>query len=330
MRDEALVTASGTISVNGPLTTPKVTAALTVDRAEVNLPDSLPPSVVVIHVTEIGGRTGKRPAPVEEAPALPAALDIAVSLPGPVLVRGHGLDSQWHGRLNITGTTDAPKITGNLVADRGSVDLFGKSFVLTRGRITFDGGAKLDPVLDIVAQVSAADITAQINIDGLASAPKITLSSTPPVPQDEILSRVLFGQGVGQINAGQGVQLAQAAATLAGGGPGVLDRLRGKLGLDWLRFGQGPAGAASPILNPSVVTPTTSSAAAVSAGKYVMPGVSVGVTQGRLAADQQGNRRDRTRASRDRRHRGRPKRRNRHRAQLQLRLLSDCPPITSP
>ena len=280
VRDEALVTASGTISVNGPLTAPKVTAALTVDRAEVNLPDSLPPSVVVIHVTEIGGRTGKRPAPVEEVPALPAALDIAVSLPGPVLVRGHGLDSQWHGRLNITGTTDAPKITGNLVADRGSVDLFGKSFVLTRGKITFDGGAKLDPVLDIVAQVSAADITAQINIDGLASALKITLSSTPPVPQDEILSRVLFGQGVGQINAGQGVQLAQAAATLAGGGPGVLDRLRGKLGLDWLRFGQGPAGAASPILNPSVVTPTTSSAAAVSAGKYVMPGVSVGVTQG--------------------------------------------------
>ncbi len=67
VRDEALVTASGTISVNGPLTAPKVTAALTVDRAEVNLPDSLPPSVVVIHVTEIGGRTGKRPAPIEEA-----------------------------------------------------------------------------------------------------------------------------------------------------------------------------------------------------------------------------------------------------------------------
>jgi translocation and assembly module TamB len=280
VRDEALVTASGTISVNGPLMAPKVAAALTVDRAEVNLPDSLPPSVVVIHVTEIGGRSGKQPAPIEEAPALPAALDITVSLPGPVLVRGHGLDSQWHGRLSISGTGAAPKIAGVLVADRGSVDLFGKSFVLTRGRITFDGGAKLDPVLDIVAQVSAADITAQINIDGLASAPRITLSSTPPVPQDEILSRVLFGQGVGQINAGQGIQLAQAAATLAGGGPGVLDRLRGKLGLDWLRFGQGPAGAASPILNPSVVTPTTSSAAAVSAGKYVMPGVSVGVTQG--------------------------------------------------
>ena len=114
VRDEALVTASGTISVNGPLTAPKVAAALTVDRAEVNLPDSLPPGVVVIHVTEIGGRTGKRPAPVEEVPALPAALDITVSLPGPVLVRGHGLDSQWHGRLKISGTSTAPKIAGVL------------------------------------------------------------------------------------------------------------------------------------------------------------------------------------------------------------------------
>ena len=279
-RDEALVTASGTVSVTGPLTAPKAAAALTVDRAEVNLPNSLPPNVVVLQVTEIGGRTAKGPPPAEEVPALPVALDITISLPGPVFVRGHGLDSRWHGRLKIAGTADAPKISGTLIADRGNVDLLGKSFVLTRGVITFDGSARLDPALDIVSEVSAADITAQVTISGFASAPKITLASTPPLPQDEILSRVLFNQGVGQINAGQGVQLAQAAATLSGGGPGVLDRLRGKLGLDWLRFGQGPAGAASPILNPSVVTPTTSSATAVSAGKYVMPGVSVGVTQG--------------------------------------------------
>jgi translocation and assembly module TamB len=279
-RDEALVTASGAISVNGSLSAPKAAASLTVDRAEINLPASLPPTVVVIQVTEIGGRTGKRPASAEAAPELPVTLDITVSLPGPVLVRGHGLDSQWHGRLKVTGTSAAPKIFGTLVSDRGSVELLGKSFVLTRGVITFDGSAKLDPTLDIVAEVSAADITAQVVITGIASAPKITLASTPPVPQDEILSRVLFNQGVGQINAGQGLQLAQAAATLAGGGPGVLDRMRGKLGLDWLRFGQGPAGAASPILNPSVVTPATSSSTAVSAGKYVMPGVSVGVTQG--------------------------------------------------
>ncbi len=200
-------TASGTVSVTGPLAAPKVTAALTIDRAEINLPDSLPPSVVVINVTEIGGRTGNRAGSGRRgAGASGGARHHRSACPGPVLVRGHGLDSQWHGRLNITGTTAAPKIAGTLVADRGSVDLLGKSFVLTRGTITFDGSAKLDPALDIVAEASAADITAQVIIAGFASAPKITLSSTPPVPQDEILSRVLFGQGVGQITAGQGVR----------------------------------------------------------------------------------------------------------------------------
>jgi translocation and assembly module TamB len=92
----------------------------------------------------------------------------------------------------------------------------------------------------------------------------------------------LFGRGVGQITAAQGLQLAAAAGTLAGGGPGVLDRLRGGLGLDWFRLGSGPSGAASSTLNPR--TTNNGSAAtggtALSAGKYVAPGVSVGVSQG--------------------------------------------------
>ncbi|MGH7031535.1 MAG: translocation/assembly module TamB domain-containing protein, partial [Stellaceae bacterium] len=281
-RDEVVASASGTVSATGPLAAPKVVAALTIDRADITLPNSLPPSVVVLKVTEINHASGggPKPPPATSAPALPMSLDIALRMPGQVFVRGHGLSSDWHGRLKITGTPAAPQISGVLVASRGSVDLLGKSFLLTRGTITFDGGAKLDPALDIVAEASAADITARVIISGYASAPNITLASTPPVPQDEILSRILFNQGVGQITAGQGLQLAQAAATLAGSGPGTLDRLRGKLGLDWLGFGQGPAAAASPILNPSVVSPATSSATALSAGKYVAPGVSVGVTQG--------------------------------------------------
>ena len=209
-RDEVLATASGTVSVAGPLAAPKVTAALTIDRADISLPDSLPPSVVVLHVTEIGGST-RKPAATARGPAAPTFRRRSTSrsrMPGQVFVRGHGLNSDWRGRLEITGTSAAPHISGVLLASRGSVDLLGKSFRLTRGAITFDGGAKLDPALDIVAEANASDITAQVIITGYASAPKITLASTPPVPQDEILSRILFNQGVGQITAGQGVQLA--------------------------------------------------------------------------------------------------------------------------
>jgi len=279
-RDEAVATASGTVSIAGPLIAPKVTAPLTIDRADINLPESLPPNVVVLKVVETNSKTGKRPppAPANQLPALSATLDIKIDMPGNIFVRGHGLDSEWRGKLAITGTSAAPIITGSLTQIRGSVDLLGKTFTLTRGRITFDGSTKLDPVLDIVAEASAADITAQVNISGFASAPKITISSTPAMPQDEILSRVLFNNGVGQITAGQGLQLAAAAATLAGGGPGVLDRLRGSLGLDWFRLGS--TGTASSILNPAAANASATSGTALSAGKYIAPGVSVGVTQG--------------------------------------------------
>ena len=100
------------------------------------------------------------------------------------------------------------------------------------------------------------------------------------MPQDEILSRVLFNRGVGQLSAGEGLQLAAAASTLAGGGPGVLDRLRGGLGLDWFKLGSGPTGPASSTLNPRAASSGATSGTALSAGKYVAPGVSVGVSQG--------------------------------------------------
>ena len=280
--DEAVATASGTVSIAGPLTSPKVTAPLTIDRADINLPSSLPPNVVVLKVVETNSKTGKQPppAPADQPPALPATLDIKIDMPGNIFVRGHGLDSEWRGKLTIAGTSAAPAINGSLEQIHGSVDLLGKTFTLTRGEITFDGSAKLDPVLDIVAEASAADITAQVNINGFASAPKITLTSTPVVPQDEILARVLFNGGVSQLTAGQGLQLAAAAATLAGGGPGVLDRLRGGLGLDWFKLGSGATGPTTGTLNPGGTSSSATGGTALSAGKYIAPGVSVGVSQG--------------------------------------------------
>ncbi len=281
-RDEAVATATGSVTIAGPLAAPKVTAPLTINRAEINLPQSLPPNVVVLKVVETNSKTGKprRVVVEDQPPALPATLDITIDMPGNIFVRGHGLESEWRGKLAITGTSAAPAINGSLEQIHGTVDLLGKTFTLTRGTITFDGSAKLDPVLDIVAEATAADITAQVNIEGLASAPTVRLSSIPVVPQDEILARVLFNRGVSQMTAGEGLQLAAAASTLASGGPGVLDRLRGGLGLDWFKFGSGPTGPTTGTLNPRAASGSATGGTALSAGKYIAPGVSVGVSQG--------------------------------------------------
>jgi len=280
-RDETVVTASGNVAVSGTIASPKVTAQLTAEQGDITLPDRLPPSVARLKVVEIN-RSNPEPVPPSqkaEPPALPAALDLDLAVPSRIFVRGRGLDSEWGGRLKVTGTSAAPKIVGSLNALRGTFDVLGKSFKITRGRITFDGGVNLDPVLDIIAEVSSGEVTAQVLVSGLISSPTVTLTSTPALPQDEILARVLFGRGVGQITAAEGIQVAQAAATLAGGGPGVLDRIRSRIGLDRLVFGSAPPGTANSNLNPASGG-NAASGTAVSGGKYVAEGVYVGATQG--------------------------------------------------
>ena len=215
-------------------------ARLTTDQGEVNLPSSLPPNVTRLDVVEMNGQAGGRSGRADTgktAPALPASLDIQIAVPGRIFVRGRGLDSEWRGQLAIGGTSDAPRITGALHAIRGTFDVLGKTFRVTGGEIAFDGGATIDPVLDITAEVAAADITAQVTLHGPVSAPKLTMSSIPVVPRDEYPGAGAVRPTLGQITTAEGLQVAATAASLAGGGFDVLDKLRGTLGLDRLGFG---------------------------------------------------------------------------------------------
>jgi translocation and assembly module TamB len=277
-RDEATATASGEIRVGGTLGAPEVTARIRVEQAEIRIPDRLPPSVARLDVVEIDSRTGLKVEPKNAAkkePALPARLDIVVDIPNRLFVRGRGLDSEWKGRVTIRGTSAEPDVVGSLEVVRGTLSLLGRTFTLTTATISFDGGPNIDPVLDITAEVRTADVTGQVVIGGRASSPTLKLTSTPELPQDEVLARVLFGSSVGQLSPAQGIQLAQAAATLAGGGPGILDRLRGRLGLDRLDIGSADQSSGKTGAGQNAGAGGTT----VSAGKYVREGVYVGVDQ---------------------------------------------------
>jgi translocation and assembly module TamB len=277
-RDEATATASGEIRVGGTLGAPEVAARIRVEQAEIRIPDRMPPSVARLDVIEIDSRTGLKVEPKNAAkkePALPARLDIVVDIPNQLFVRGRGLDSEWKGRVTIRGTSAAPDVVGSLQVVRGTLSLLGRTFTLTTATISFDGGPEIDPVLDITAEVRTADVTGQVVIGGRASSPTLKLTSTPELPQDEVLARVLFGRSVGQLSPAQGIQLAQAAATLAGGGPGILDRLRGRLGLDRLDIGSADQSSGKTGAGQNAGAGGTT----VSAGKYLREGVYVGVDQ---------------------------------------------------
>lgn len=261
--NDADATLGGQLRLAGNVLAASLTGQIEVERADISLPDQVGPSVPTIEVEEIGGPARASGTGAGGGSAFDLGLGVVVNLPGRVFVRGRGLESEWQGRIEARGTASDPRLTGRLEIRRGSFDLLNRRFDLRRGVITFAGHSPPNPQIDIEAVAQATDITAIVRIGGDAKAPTVVLESQPPLPQDEVLSRLMFNRAANSITPIQAVQLAAAVNRLRGGGPGVLDRLRTALGVDTLDVGGGGSDGASN-------TGTT-----VRAGRYLSPGVYV-------------------------------------------------------
>jgi translocation and assembly module TamB len=234
----------------------------TLGRTELRIPERMPAKVAVLDVRVPGA-----PPPSQPAPGPNVGLDVQLTAPGQVFIRGRGVFAELAGRFNVGGTLAAPQATGRFTLRQGDYGLAGHTLTFTSGEIGFDGSGSLDPTLNLVASSTNGGVTATLTITGYASAPKITLSSVPELPQDEVLAQLLFNQSASSLSV---FQLAEAAAALAqisgvvGGSFDPLGTVRQGLGLDRLSVGGAQTG----------------NGASLQAGRYVARGVFVGAKQG--------------------------------------------------
>ncbi len=164
---------------------------------------------------------------------------IDASAPGGVEVDGMGLDSEWSADILLRGTTDSPRIGGEarVVPRQGFYSFAGVRFDITRGVIDFDENVPPDPRLDIRAETDVQDLSVTVTVRGNASRPEIAFSSNPALPEEELLARMLFGDGITNLSATDALQLGAAVASLrGGGGMDPINRLRQSIGLDRLRI----------------------------------------------------------------------------------------------
>ena len=151
------------------------------------------------------------------------------------------LDAELGGALRIEGTTRRVIPSGGFDLVRGRLDLLGKRFALTEGTLRLEG--ELVPVLALTAATRSDEVDLRIEVAGRADAPEIHFRSEPPLPEEEVVARLLFGRGLRTLSAFQAAQLASAVATLAGrGGEGLTGRLRQSFGLDDLDVTTGEEG----------------------------------------------------------------------------------------
>ena len=236
-RDDLRATASGTLRLHSDGGGGKISGTLDIARARYRLGRGTTSDIPVVAVTERNVELLGRAAPRAAKPTL-WSLDIAATARDNVEVAGLGLASTWRGDLKLSGRATSPNFSGRVRLVRGDYDFAGKRFEVTRGDVRFDGKNPPDPVIDIAAENTSSGFTAQLTMTGTALHPDIRFGSTPALPEDEVLSRVLFGTSITTLSAPEAVQLAGALASLRGGKGGRLDpfnAVRKTLRIDRLR-----------------------------------------------------------------------------------------------
>ncbi|NZD51591.1 translocation/assembly module TamB domain-containing protein [Rhizobium leguminosarum] len=231
-------TVNGTVGLRGPITNATLSGKLRLDKTSITVPEKLPTSLREIDIRHKNApravlaqlRDDGERKPGEKSSVI--TLDLEIDAPSHIFVRGRGIDAELGGRVTIRGTAAAPIVTGGFTMRRGRMTILNRRLDFSdKSRITFAGD--LTPALDMEATSASGSTTLTVDVAGLATDPAITFSSSPQLPQDEVLAQLIFGQSMSKLSPVQIAQLADAVSQLAGNrSTSLFEGLRNQLGVD--------------------------------------------------------------------------------------------------
>ena len=207
-RDDIGATVTGPLAMHSTGRGGTISGDVMLERARFKLGRAAAAEIPTLPVTEIN-----RPAAEEGGlaePPVPWTLDIHARARNQLMVTGLGLDSEWRANLTIKGAITNPAIGGQVDLVRGGYQFAGRRFDLVRGMIRFTGEAPADPLLDITADANVSGTNATLHVSGTGLKPEINFASVPALPEDELLSRLLFGTSIANLSAPEALQLAAA------------------------------------------------------------------------------------------------------------------------
>ncbi len=294
-RNDVRVLLNTALSASGTLSEPHVSGKMQIDYGEVRI-NAFSSSVDIPTLPVINAEAPlKEEVEKEDVVSEVGTIDVVIEVPNQLFVRGLGLESEWKGNLTLQGALNRPTIVGDITSVRGQLDLLGTSFMLEHGFITFPGSWPPLPLLDVALTHPTADITANVLITGSALRPRLRLESQPSLPQNEIVSYILFGRSAAGLSQTEALRLAAAVVSLGleGNGPSLFELTKNVFGVDVFRLGQTDQEQTNqtnnPFSGPSFGTADEEDAinTTLEMGKYLFDNVYVGVEQG-IAPDSTG------------------------------------------
>jgi translocation and assembly module TamB len=167
-----------------------------------------------LYTRELAPTTG---APLGSAAGTPSSqaalpLRIAVKLDDNLVVRNRTASLRVGGTLSVEGTTAAPAVLGVLETREGRVTFRDRRFTIVTATARFVDPRRLDPFFDAVAtaRIREYDVTARVS--GRTDRLDVRLTSTPPLPQEDLLALVAFGVTRAELERSPAGVLAEEAA----------------------------------------------------------------------------------------------------------------------
>ena len=239
------------VNINGEITIPQAL----ISPPEISSGVANSRDVVIVENSTDSDNDDNGNEPQQSGAAVNAKLRI--KLGDDVKVKVAGFDGQLAGDLTIEQTAQlAPRGTGSVEVVAGDYEIYGQALAIERGRILYSSGPIDNPGLDLKAARVYDDVTVGAQVNGTLREPKLTLFSTPVMPDSSILSYLVFGKPASSNSTDENALLYQAASALGASGGGALTKgITDSIGLDTLEFDSG----------------NTLDEASVELGKYLSP-----------------------------------------------------------
>lgn len=127
------------------------------------------------------GEKKYRPAALARKAAVNFDLNIVADRS--LTIENRNMQAQLSARLQLRGDNVAPRLGGFVKIERGRF-VYRRSFTLTQGMVSFDGGRRINPRLDIRATSEVSPYVVDLLISGTAAEPVGELTVTPSARDD--------------------------------------------------------------------------------------------------------------------------------------------------
>ncbi len=173
------------------------------------------------------------PAPEAGARVAPD-VDLKLTIPSGLWLRGQNLDVELAGDLQIALRASQPTLTGSLKAVQGNFSFLGRTFLVETGEVTFYGENELNPTLNLTLTTRVQALLIRVVFQGTLQKPVLQLTSDPEMSEGDIMSYLLFGTPLAQLdNEQMGLIQRRATDIVAAYGTAQLEaRLSRELGVD--------------------------------------------------------------------------------------------------